>query len=163
MSTIDYASVKREDLEMKREPRKAQITVVHLPTGTVASDPVVPGSLTPARFRRPTNLPKENRLKGMEGYIEGQEEDTKTFFPIYTGENPKNEYLDALANDPEALKASFEGTKGKAAPPTTPETPEETIAAAAPAADAEPPAEQAPAEPEEMAELDDILAELDTA
>lgn len=112
MTTIDYASVKREELEMHREPRKSQFTVVHKPSGAVATDPVVPGSLTPARFRRPSNLPKENRVAGMEGYIESTSEDDKQFFLIIeAAENraAQNQYLDALAGDPAALQRSFEG------------------------------------------------------
>lgn len=118
MTTIDYGSVNREDLEMHREPRKSQFTVTHKPTGAVATDPVVPGSLTPARFRRPSNLPKENRVAGMEGYIESTSEDDKQFFLIIeAGENraAQNQYLDALAGDAAALQRSFEGPAKTAA------------------------------------------------
>jgi hypothetical protein len=118
MTGIDYSTVSRDDLELIREPRKSQFTVVHKPTGAVGSTPVVPGSLSPARFRRPTNMPKENRAPHMEGYIEGREEDTQGFYIIVAGETPRNEYLDALAGDADALRATFEGasSQGTAAP-----------------------------------------------
>jgi len=121
-TTIDYASVTVADLDIKREPRKSKFALVHTPTGRIAEDPVVPGSLTEARFRRHTGLPKENRIKDMIGYIESKDDDDKNFYPIVGGENPRNEYLDALTKDPAALKACFEGP-----PQTSDSTPAQQV------------------------------------
>lgn len=140
MSTIDYTQVSRDDLEMLREPRKSQFTVRHKPTGVVAQSPVIPGSLSPARFRRPSNLPKENKVEGMEGYIEGRNESDTALYVITTGEKARNEYLDALASDPVALKACFEGISKEA--PTQAQVPGES----SPAPPSPPAAETTPAE-----------------
>lgn len=140
---FDYTTCQHTDLEMLREPRKSVIKVKHKPSGAIAESPVVPGPLSAARFRRATNLPKENRVKDMDGYIEGGPDD-KVLFPIIAGETPKNEYLEALAKDPAALKASFEGTpkqsksaeKQQDEPPAPSATPQAPVAA--------PPAQVAP-------------------
>lgn len=181
-NTIDYSSVKAEDLIMQREPRKATITVLHKPSGKVASDPVVPSDKSGARFRRPSTLPKENRQKGMEGYIEGA---NKNGLYVIIGnpgdEGYKNEYLEALANDPEALKASFEGTPkaakasdGEQAPKpaakkpaatqqSVTESPSEAASAPAPEVPPAPAVEPTePISPEAADDLDKMLADLET-
>lgn len=156
MSTIDYGSVTRADLEMTREPRKSQFTVVHKPTGTVATDPVVPGSYAPARFRRPTNLPKENRQVNMEGYIESTNEEDTQLYVITIGDEASNEYLDALVGDTEALRISFEGRAGVVAP-TVVQSGQQTAPEAATEAPS-PDAVSAGAPMEEVSESDPALA-----
>jgi hypothetical protein len=177
---LDYSTVQASDLEMVREPRKSTFTVIHKPTNTVGTTPVVPGTLSEARFRRVgSKLPKENRVAGMEGYIEGVDEADTGIFAIVTaaeGREAKNEYLEALVANPAALKATFEGKpKGSAAPaegqtaeqaavaPSAPsETPQAPVETPQPAA-AVP--EAAPAEeavsPSGNEELDDLLATLE--
>jgi len=179
MTTIDYGGVSRDELEMTREARKSQFSVVHKPSGAVALAPVVPGSLAPARFRRPANMPKENRVKEMEGYVESTREEDTQLYIITTGESARNEYLDALVADPNALRASFEGVKAQQTAETTDEAP---VPAGTPTAEpASPNEESAPvAQPQQTPpdndaqapaptvsketedELDDLLAELET-
>jgi len=96
----------------------------------------------------------------MEGYIEGTESEEKTFYPIIGGDNPKNEYLEALAKDPNALKTSFEGgaqnivkaAKAEAAPEKAPESVLDEVVEVQGAEDV----------PENVnAELDKFLADID--
>jgi len=133
MAPFDYSTVKVEDLELHREPRKSQFTIVHKPSGAVAQEPVVPDTFSPARFRRPTQLPKENRTKGMVGYIEGADSESKSLFVILEGDGAKNEYIEALVASPDTLKACFEGAP-KTDKPAKTEAPEASAAPATPAA-----------------------------
>lgn len=168
MAELDFSNIKAEDLEMRREPRKSRFTVVHKPTGTVGENPVSPGSHTEARFRKPTNLPKENRVANMDGYVEGVGDDDKGFWPIIKGDEPKNEYLVALVADPEALKITF----GQGQPAEAVKSTADTPAPAATVADEDElkgdsgssePQDATPVEDSDLAELDDILAGLDPA
>jgi hypothetical protein len=169
-----YDDVKPEDLEMVRVPRQSRITVKHVPSGEVAETPVAPGSHVEVRFRRPTGIPKDRRVTNMEGYIEPvTDEANSQLWMITTGDDGKNEYLKALAADPAALKASFEGgakkaSKGKPDKPTeqqdsgasadsTEPEPAPEAAAANIVNDETPPAETPPAVRQE---LDDLLANL---
>jgi hypothetical protein len=173
MSTIDYTTVKPEDLEIVREPRKSKIRLRHIPSGTLAETPLSPGTLKEVRFRRHNSLPKENRQKDMTGYIETTSDDTAGFWPIIGEpgqENFRNDYLIAVAADANALKASFEGAD-KAGPATDePKAPAPPKAAAdptvapdgtaQPAAPTEPPVEVATTTPDVKEELDELLAGL---
>ncbi len=169
MTDIDYSLVKREDLAIVREPRKSKFHVIHKPTGKISETPVAPGSGVEARFRRPSVLPKENRLKDMEGYIEGRDSEDKSFWVIVGGSSPRNEYLDALAKDPEALKASFDPSpsaelRSKARIPDV-KPPVDDDGVVDPTntsiASAEPPVETV--DDDEMADLDALLANLDSS
>jgi hypothetical protein len=189
ITDIDYTKVNGADLEMRREPRKSKFSVVHKPTGAVAEDPVAPGNYAEVRFRRPAGMPKENRPKDMTGYVESRSETGGAVWPIIETTKKEgdkdvttvdNQFLTALANDPEALKRSFEGQPAEAggadaesassngASTTTPEA----AAAAAAAAAGTAQAPQAPAAPapeadavelpgEQKKELDDLLAGLE--
>ncbi len=124
-----------------------------------------------ARFRRPNVLPKENRVKDMEGYVEGIDKEQKAFWIVVGGSSPRNEYLEALAVDPKALQATFEGVpKAPDQPPSSPVAPEILAASdASPLAaevnlngDPAPTQETETVNPEEMEDLDALLAKLET-
>jgi len=182
IANFDYSSVKPEDLEMRREPRKSKFIVIHKPSSTRAEDPVSPGAYQEVRFRRPAGMPKENRPKDMTGFIEARGEGGKIFPIVETEGVETNHFLIELANDPEALKRSFEGQPEEATATTTsaktaeeePQQPEQAAATAATAAGTQ---EETPATPETpkpapeadtsevsgetKQELDDLLAGLE--
>ncbi len=108
-----------------------------------------------------------------EGYIEGSG-DNPGLWTITTGDTAKNEYLIALAGDQEALKTSFEGKpKPEKAPAgeKTEKSTQQSISKPEPSSEPEgtpDPGEAPAAEPtqpvddDEMAKLDDMLANLES-
>lgn len=169
---MNYDEVTPDQLKMERLPRKSKFHLVHVPSGEVAKDPVVPGEMTEARYRRPTILPKENRIKDMTGYVEGRGDDAKLYI-ITEGDSPRNEYLEAIAADKAALKACFEGVPQKDSQDSPPDpTPGDAPATAAEVLEeaehaqpedksqvqAEAPKATEPVQPDEMKQLDELLA-----
>lgn len=103
---MDYSTVKAEDLELVREPKRSAFAVKHVPTDTIGTSPVIPGTTSLARYHSPSGLPKEER-KGLSGYIASVDKGVQAIYKIPV--KGDNEYFAALAADPEALKLTFEG------------------------------------------------------
>jgi hypothetical protein len=106
-ATITWGSVRAEDLEIVRVPRKSHFTVRHRPTGIIAERPVLPLTLEQAKWHNAVTLDKRYRtVKGITGWISSVNRENHVVFLVSV--RGGNEYLKALAADVEALRQSFD-------------------------------------------------------
>jgi hypothetical protein len=106
---LDYTKVTADDLEMVRESKRAIFSVLHVPTDTMSVMPVIPGTepVEEARYHSLASLPKGDTRKGVTGFVSSLNPDNVVLFKITV--RGGNEYLQALATDPVALRLTFEG------------------------------------------------------
>ena len=120
-ANIDYASVKPEDLEVVREPKKSHFKVRHIPTGAVGEAPVLPVSLDRAKYHSIATLEPRYQQRGVTAWVGSANKDNPTVYLVSV--RGGNEYLQALAQDVEALLWTFDPPKGKPGRPRKPKRP----------------------------------------